>query len=100
MILHIDVIQEDIDHGTKYSRTACMVHRAIVRCSEGTLAWLEVAPNGLYDTRDEGPYNRSPFLWFEESVRNKLIEWDAGLYTKPFSFDVELPENILTGEQP
>lgn len=103
MKITVSVTQEDIDLGCKRSRTHCMVHRALTRASEGALAWVEVAPNGLYDVRD-GPFIKTehglqqvpPFLWFDEDIREKLVDWDQGLPTEPFSFDIDFPIEAVT----
>ena len=89
MKLTIEVTQEDIDLGCKQETKACMVWRAVNRCTEGSLENLSVG-YGYIDWR-------TGFAKLPGDVVHKILAWDSGFKTQPFSFELEIPEQYQGG---
>jgi len=100
MKLHIEVTQEDISDGERGCGDRCMVWRAITRllpdsppdfCGagrrDGSGAWVEWRREDGYVSVD-----------LPDSVGKEMTIWDNGGYVRPFSFDLDLPDELAGGQ--
>ena len=88
MKLYIDVTQEDIDNGVRRSPSRCMVKLSFDRATEGAFPEARVTTRCIWIRQIE--------IDLSENVWRKIGWWDTGVQTRPFSFEVEIPEG-LTG---
>ena len=90
MRLHVEVTQADIDDGTCGWPSACMVAKAIHRCSEGVLSPY-VMLKGVYLNRADA-VTGSHLIRFPGEVSIAINAYDRGKPVAPFAFDLEIGE--------
>lgn len=86
----IHVTQENIDRGTLGDTRDCMVAIAFhdAGFSSVSVSWGEVCFNPMTD----GEYDVYPN---DNSLYQRIIDWDYGKPVKPFHFDVTLVNGIV-----
>lgn len=90
MRLHIEVTQDDIDRATPKDRQACMVARAIIRCSEGVLR-----PQVLWTRMNLGD-EKDRTVALPEALRWRVKRFDNGNRDhEPFAFDIDLDKAAI-----
>lgn len=102
MRLHVEVTQEDIDKGCPGDpdgeRGGCMIWRAFIRVTKGAFSAVHVGWDAI-ESKPKGSY-LEPF-WYSETdqkfIEDRISAFDSGKPVEPFAFDLELPDELLSG---
>ncbi len=89
MIVTIEVTQADIDAGVREDCGLCPVARAVSRSTKQDVSVYDVCLT-LWDRG-----TRSTQIGLPADVRQFVKMFDAGESVRPFSFTIDLPEEVL-----
>ena len=93
--IHVEVTQEDIDRGERESCKNCPVARAL---------WHALEPMGRFDLVHAVGENFTLFpigkpMWIDvpspNSVKDFILAFDAEAEVEPFSFDLQIPDEVV-----
>jgi hypothetical protein len=97
-IVHIEVTQDDIDSGIKCDHIRCPIGIAIER-DTGRVASVCGDKIRFRLESSAGPYHWYHWVGVDTpEVANDFIgtfDTEARVHSKPFSFDIEVPEGVL-----
>jgi hypothetical protein len=84
---HVEVTEEDIRGGVRKACTVCPVARALNRATE-MIWWVPGGVGGFQDEPEVQPY----WIDLPATVKQFIIDFDAGRPVSPIEFDIEVPD--------
>lgn len=89
----VNVTEECIMNGTKGEPESCPLALALAQYIPNRLIWVGDSEIGI----DMGPDKDDLYLVMNEPLRNFIVKYDGDKRVYPFSFEVDVPEEILNG---